>query len=82
VEWQGRGIGSALITEGLAALKRSGAAGCVVLGEPAFSRRFGFERAPGLTFAAAPPEYFLAYAFKEPLPASAVSYHQAFSITG
>jgi putative acetyltransferase len=27
-EWQGRGVGSALITEGLASLKCSGAAGC------------------------------------------------------
>lgn len=81
-ERQGRGIGSALITEGLASLKRSGAVGCVVLDKPEFYQRFGFERVPELAFAAALPEYFLTYAFKEPLPSSAVSYHPAFSITG
>ena len=42
---QRRGIGSRLIREGLAACERAGFGFVVVLGEPAFYRRFGFDRA-------------------------------------
>jgi putative acetyltransferase len=42
---QGRGIGSRLIRDGLAACERAGYGFVVVLGEPAFYRRFGFDRA-------------------------------------
>ena len=42
---QRRGIGSRLIREGLAACERAGYGFVVVLGEPAFYRRFGFDRA-------------------------------------
>jgi len=42
---QRRGIGSALVREGLAACGRAGYGFVVVLGEPAYYRRFGFDRA-------------------------------------
>jgi putative acetyltransferase len=42
---QGRGIGSRLVREGLAACGRAGYGFVVVLGEPGFYRRFGFDRA-------------------------------------
>lgn len=57
---QGRGIGAALVEAGLAALDASGAAGCVVLGEPGYYGRFGFRHAPGLRYPGAPAEYFMA----------------------
>ena len=42
-ENQRSGIGSALIRSGLRRLRERGIAGCVVLGDPAYYRRFGFE---------------------------------------
>lgn len=43
--WQRRGVGSALIREGLALCGRQGAPFVVVLGEPDYYGRFGFRRA-------------------------------------
>src|SRR3712207_5088420 len=42
---QGRGIGSRLIREGLDACREAGYGAAVVLGEPGYYSRFGFERA-------------------------------------
>jgi putative acetyltransferase len=39
---QREGIGSALIRAGLEQLRQAGAAGCVVLGDPAYYGRFGY----------------------------------------
>src|SRR5918999_3749119 len=44
-EHQGRGIGSHLIREGLLACGEAGYGAAVVLGEPGYYGRFGFERA-------------------------------------
>lgn len=41
-KWQGQGIGSRLVREGLAACRRTGAELVVVLGHPGFYPRFGF----------------------------------------
>lgn len=76
---QARGIGTALIREGLARLRQSGAAGCVVLGAPAFYSRFGFAGTPTLRFDAAPPEYFMALSLSGSRPAGCVTYHEAFA---
>ncbi len=46
-EYQGRGIGSRLIREGLDACRKAGYGAAVVLGEPDYYSRFGFERASG-----------------------------------
>ncbi|HET7092365.1 MAG TPA: N-acetyltransferase [Thermomicrobiales bacterium] len=43
--FQGRGIGSRLVREGLAACREAGAEAVVVLGDPAYYGRFGFRRA-------------------------------------
>lgn len=51
------GIGSALTEAGLARLRESGAAGCVVLGDPAYYGRFGFSNDPALTCPGPHPEY-------------------------
>jgi putative acetyltransferase len=44
-KWQGQGIGMALVTEGLNACRRLHCPFVVVLGEPAYYRRFGFRPA-------------------------------------
>jgi putative acetyltransferase len=77
--WQGRGVGAALMRAALEALREMGAAGCVVLGEPAYYGRFGFKAEAGLVLPEIPPEYFQAIAFKIPMPAGIVSYHGAFN---
>ncbi|WP_437729706.1 GNAT family N-acetyltransferase [Sorangium sp. So ce1335] len=43
--FQGRGVGSALAREGIAACRGAGCAFAVVLGEPAYYARFGFTKA-------------------------------------
>lgn len=74
---QRRGIGGALIRDGLARLVATGAAGCVVLGEPAYYRRFGF--VPGnLRYPGPPPDYFLRLGFGTDTPMGIVRYAPAF----
>nr|WP_315529540.1 N-acetyltransferase [uncultured Achromobacter sp.] len=74
---QGRGIGAALVREGLDRLKALGAAGCVVMGEPSYYARFGFAQTPALTYPGVPPEYFMAQAFTLPAQGQ-VAYHKGF----
>ncbi len=76
---QGCGIGRALIEAGLSELRSRGAAGCVVVGEPAYYQRFGFHAQPDLTLPGLPPEYFMALTFGATTPAGTVAYHAAFS---
>jgi putative acetyltransferase len=47
-KWQKKGIGSALIKEGLNFLQNKGTQAVVVLGEAAYYKRFGFENALSL----------------------------------
>lgn len=75
---QGRGIGSALIQEGLSQVRASGAKGCVVLGDPGYYLRFGFRQDPGLRFAGVPSEYFMRLALAGAVPAGDVTYQPAF----
>ncbi|HET9644155.1 MAG TPA: N-acetyltransferase [Burkholderiaceae bacterium] len=75
---QGRGIGGALIRRGLNELRAQGAAGCAVLGDPGYYRRFGFENDPDLRYLGLPPEYFMRLTFGSSDPAGHVEYHAAF----
>lgn len=77
-ECQGRGIGSQLMREALRFLQLRGAAGCVLLGNPAYYARFGFRPVPSLVLPGVPPEYFQAISFQASLPHGTVSYHEAF----
>jgi putative acetyltransferase len=75
---QGQGIGTGLIQEALAALRRLDAAGCVVLGEPGYYGRFGFKAESALMLPDVPAEYFQAIAFHGAIPHGTVTYHQSF----
>ncbi|WP_250503014.1 MULTISPECIES: N-acetyltransferase [unclassified Caballeronia] len=75
---QREGIGRELVKEALAHLKRDGAAGCVVLGDPGYYGRFGFRPESALTLPGVPAEYFQALAFSEKVPAGTVSFDEAF----
>ncbi|XAH22176.1 N-acetyltransferase [Xylophilus sp. GW821-FHT01B05] len=80
--YQGGGVGSRLMREALRALRESGAAGCVVLGEPGYYGRFGFRAEPGLVLADVPPEYFQAVSFGSGMPHGEVLYDDAFNAQG
>jgi putative acetyltransferase len=75
---QGRGIGQALIRDGLHRLESAGAAGCVVLGDPAYYGRFGFEYDPELYYRDAPPGYFQRLTLSGSPPKGEVTYHPGF----
>ncbi len=80
-EWQGRGVGSALMEAALRDLQGQGAAGCVVLGDPGYYHRFGFRPHPGLVLPGVPQEYFQALSFGGEVPGGIVRYHGAFEAT-
>jgi predicted N-acetyltransferase YhbS len=78
---QGQGIGTQLMQSALAEMRRSGGAGCVVLGNPAYYGRFGFVVQPGLVLSGVPAEYFQAILFSGNWPIGNVSYYDAFDAT-
>ena len=59
-EFQRRGIGKALIDEGLTKLKNMGAKGCCLVGHPQYYRQFGFANVDGLVLEGVPQEAFFA----------------------
>lgn len=77
-ERQGRGVGAALIEEGLARLRADRAGGCVLLGDPGYYARFGFASDPALRYADAPARYFQRLAFCDVVPCGEVAFHPAF----
>jgi len=79
---QRQGIGTALITEGLARLRAIGACGCCLVGHPAYYPRFGFSNPAALALAGVPPEVFFALSFNGETPRGEVEFHEAFSATG
>lgn len=78
-EHQGKGIGSRLIQEALARLKDLSVQGCVVLGEPGYYQRFGFQAHANLILTEVPAEYFMALIFSGKQPRGIVAYHPAFA---
>ena len=75
---QRTGIGQALIREGLQRLKSIGAGGCVLLGNPAYYGRFGFENDPVLYNVGPPPWAFQRLSLNGSRPSGEVSFHPAF----
>jgi putative acetyltransferase len=77
---QGLGIGKALIEEGLDRLRALGAGGCVLLGDPGYYGRYGFEHDPALTYADGPPEAFQRLVLQGEAAQGEVRYHAAFAV--
>ena len=75
---QRRGVGSALINEGLDRLRGLRAAGCVLLGNPDYYRRFGFLSDPKLTYRGQPNPYFQRLVLVGPPAKGDASFHPAF----
>jgi putative acetyltransferase len=80
-ELQHRGIGSMLVRSGLEELRARRAAGCVLVGDPGFYRRFGFDAHPGLVHPGVPDEFVLGLSFDGESPAGEIRAHRAFEIT-
>ena len=80
-KWQQHGVGSALMQAALKQLKAIAAAGCVVLGDPRFYAKFGFQPINSLVLEDVPAEYFQALSFDGKFPQGMVTYHAAFSAT-
>ena len=55
---------------------------CVLLGDPAYYRRFGFAPDPRLVLPGVPPEYFQALPFGDAVPTGTVAYHAASDAQG
>jgi putative acetyltransferase len=81
-EYQRKGIGKALIREGLSRLKDLNAQGCCLVGHPAYYRKFGFDNVSGLLHDGVPQEVFLALSFDGHSPQGTVTFHEGFKADG
>jgi putative acetyltransferase len=79
---QCRGIGRALMEKGLAELRKIGANGCVLVGDPAFYIRFGFANNPALVLKGVPEEFFLSLSLGTSSAHGNVQFHPAFQAKG
>jgi len=77
-ERQRHGVGSQLMRDTLRLLRENGAAGCVLLGDPEYYGRFGFQANPKLVLPNVPAQYFQAISFHTSSPEGMVSYHASF----
>lgn len=77
-ERQRSGVGSRLIHEGLDTLRLKGAAGCVLIGDPAYYNRFGFQSGGELTYQDIPTQYVQWLSFKGQPARGDLRYSSAF----
>jgi putative acetyltransferase len=77
-EYQRKGVGQALIWEGLSRLKKLNAQGCCLVGHPGYYSRFGFTNVPGLVHEGVPQEAFFALSFAAHAPQGNVMFHEGF----
>ncbi|MGB3288226.1 MAG: N-acetyltransferase [Burkholderiaceae bacterium] len=78
-QMQGQGIGSRLMEQALSELRAMRAEGCVLLGDPAYYARFGFQAHTGLQLPGVPPGYFLALALHRAVPEGIAQFSDAFN---
>lgn len=81
-EYQRRGVGQALIEEGLSRLRSLGAKGCCLVGHPEYYRKFGFENVDGLKLEGVPQEVFFALSWDGHMPRGEVHFHEGFKASG
>ncbi|PRX02968.1 UNVERIFIED_ORG: putative acetyltransferase [Martelella mediterranea] len=77
-DYQGKGIGSALMLGGIELLKDDGAMGAVLVGDPEFYGRFGFRAENVVSQSGVPPENLLLLPFEDEMPSGEVAFHRAF----
>lgn len=74
-----QGIGGQLINAGIAWLRDQDAAGCVLIGNPAYYSRFGFRCFPELTPEGMPAQYYQILPLRVEQPDVVVGFHPLFS---
>jgi putative acetyltransferase len=77
-ELKHQGIGSAIINAGLNMLRARNAAGCVLVGNPAYYSRFGFLPFRDLCPKGEPAEYFQILPLRIAEPTAVVRFHPIF----
>ena len=77
-ERQLQGVGSALVKTGLEALKGLGAAGCVLVGDPKYYSRFGFQGASSIFNPAFAAPYLQVLHLEGKMPQGEVAFHPEF----
>ena len=77
---QRKGLGRALVTEGLSRLKTQGAQGCVVIGNPQIYSRFGFHSDGQLIYGALDRALVQRIIFQGSAPFGHVSFAPAFDL--
>jgi putative acetyltransferase len=77
-QYQKRGIGKALINEGLSLLRNMGSHGCALVGSPDYYKKFGFKNVPELIYDGIPQEFFLVLPFTEKIPKGFAVFHDGF----
>ncbi len=77
-ELQKQGIGFRLVQRGIADMREIGALGIILLGNPEYYGRFGFEHDPKLKYPGPPPEYSQRLVLEGEAPSGVVSYAKAF----
>jgi putative acetyltransferase len=68
--------------KGLAELRKIGANGCVLVGDPAFYSLFGFANNPALVLEGVPQEFFLSLSPGTSSAQGTVHFHPAFQAKG
>lgn len=76
---QRAGIGAALMRAGLERVKALGGKGCVLVGDPGYYRRFGFEASASLSYPDLPAEYFQVLRLGPEARSGVVAFHPAFA---
>jgi putative acetyltransferase len=74
-----QGIGSQLIHAGIAWLHEQKAAGCILIGNPAYYSRFGFLSFPELAPVGMPAQYYQILPLRVAQPNVVVAFHSLFS---
>lgn len=77
-EHQRKGIGSDLMGHALGVAQAYGRDGVVLMGDPSFYGRFGFEKVAGVTYDGQGADYVQVLPFTQ-TPSGALTFHAAFS---
>ena len=78
--WQRREVGGGLVRQGLQEIEALGAAGCVVLGDPAYYGRFGFVSDPAIRYGPEASPYLQRLVLRGAAPRGEVLYHPGFDV--
>jgi putative acetyltransferase len=80
-QFQRQGIGKHLVREGIDAIRKLGAEGCILVGDPGYYTQLGFKHSPGLAMEGVPTENIMYFPITGSIPEGAIAHHAAFLVT-